>query len=618
VFFPNSLGHLQHKTRQRRSKQGAMILVLMAVLGLMVMPMLFVLAFELARVFLATQQLQNASDSAVLTATAQLACSNNTSPTTAHTDAIAAAVKVFQANYMLGQQLTNSQTVASANSLSASPGEANLFFQFIDPVTKLVVPASSPNGKIINLQSCAGAYTTFGKYYGIPQFQVSAVSKGAVPILDIEICFDVSGSMDDETLVTFCTRTWDINATAYNTAITKNGTPATGTIFSILQPPVIGTSLNATFPYCLEESNEYNTYGNELDFTYSFNRNNLRSANGWPEVGSPPGNMTGNPHYMPDPSKPNEYTDVVVNLDGNTTFGGCVVNGYSFPNVGTLVEASRGNLDTQAAFTSSGASSILTVQPKAGYQAAYQSAASALLQPIAASQAATLLFCNILNTDTDCHFGLIGFDDEIGNSPGSDIVNIGGNCYQQYNENVVYNNAPEGPYGITGSYPLPLIPLNPTLAQTNYGTVTSAIQSTVALGGTNISAAINQAVSDLQTNGRTGSVKAILLFTDGEPTDPTDPTTGAALARQAAVTAGAAGIPVYTIGLAQVQQIEQTEIDILNDTNPDPTTGGIAAISGHGATFNLVTNSSQLEATFEKIARRLVEIVASAKGDYGP
>jgi hypothetical protein len=611
-----------------------MILVLMAVLGLMIMPMLCILSFELARVFLAQQQLQNAGDAAVLTATAQLASSNNTNPTQAHTDAIAAALQVFQANYMLGQQLTNSTTVNSAGSLSASPGEANLYFTFIDPVTHNVVPISSPNGKIINLQACAGAYTVFGKFYGIPQFQVSSLSKGAVPILDIQICFDVSGSIDDQTLVTFVTRTWDNthNKTAYNIATTYYGHAAEGTIFNVVQPTPTGTSLNATFPYCLEETSAYTFpgwYGDYLQFTWD-NGSNLRSANGWPETGSPPGNYPaslGNTNFQPDPGTPYEFTDVVVNLDGNVHYGSyTTTSGYSFPTLGTLVEASRGNLDTHTAYVSSGASARgslpASVTPKAGYQAAYYAAAATQLQPIAQSQAATLLFCDILNTDTDCHFGLSGFDEEVGTTVSPDIVTIAGNTYQQFTDNVNYNNVPP-PYGASAPYPLPFIALNPALAQTNYNSVVSAVQSTVALGGTDIGGAIYQALNDLQTNGRTGSVKAILLFTDGEPTDPTgpggfDPTFAfaKAKARAAAVAAGAAGIPVYTIGLAQIPAIESGEIAILNDTDPNPTSGGIAAISGHGATFNLVTDSSQLELTFEKIARRLVEIVANSRGDY--
>jgi hypothetical protein len=77
----------------------------------------------------------------------------------------------------------------------------------------------------------------------------------------------------------------------------------------------------------------------------------------------------------------------------------------------------------------------------------------------------------------------------------------------------------------------------------------------------------------------------------------------------AAVEAKNAGIAIYTIGLAQNAALIPAETAILNDTNSNPTTGGIAAIAGHGGTFNLVTNSSQLQAQFEKIARQLVVLI---------
>jgi len=617
------------KSTPLRSARGAGIIGVSLIVGLIILPTLAIFSFEMSRMFLAKQQLQNATDAAVLAATAQLASSNNSSPTTAHTNAMAAALTIFQQNSVLGGQLSTSSIVANASDLTPAPGEALIYFQFIDPVTKLPVPISSPNGKIINLQSAYCAYLAFGnylgylssmgKYFGLNNFTVDAISKGAVPILDVEICFDVSGSMDDETNVTFVRRTWD--ASLGKLQYTRPNAPtstgkAEGTIFNILQPAPIGTSLNGNFPQLYDQS-DYSNYGNPLEFTWdtgtTAHPDNLRSLGGYPDAGQPPGN------YPPGPPDNGlgDYTDVVVNLDGNAHFGGITIGAYSFPDLPTLVEAARGNLENNGVFNSSKANTTVSVTPKAGYQAAYLNAMVPLLQPIANSQAATLLFANILNTDTDCHFALIAFGEVIGTSGSPNIVIVGGNSYENvWNIDQGNLQGTVGPYGAAVNYPMPLIPLNPALAQTNYGTVTSAIQSTVALGGTNISAAINQAVTDLQANGRQGSVKAIILFTDGEPTDPTDPATGAALARAAAVNASNAGYPVYTIGLAQIPQIEPSEIAILNDTNPNPTTGGIAAISGHGATFDLVTDSSQLSLTFEKIARRLVELVATNSGDY--
>ncbi len=80
-------------------------------------------------------------------------------------------------------------------------------------------------------------------------------------------------------------------------------------------------------------------------------------------------------------------------------------------------------------------------------------------------------------------------------------------------------------------------------------------------------------------------------------------------ARQAAVKAHEAGIPVFTLGLAQNSEIIPFETEILNDTNDDHSSGGIAAISGNGARFYLVTDSSKLRATFENIARQLVQLI---------
>jgi hypothetical protein len=617
-----------HEKKSIRSARGAGIIAMSLLCGMVIMPTLAIFSFEMSRMFLAKQQLQNASDAAVLAATAQLASSNNTNPTTAHTNAIAAALTIFQQNDILGVQLATSSTVPAASDLTPVPGEALLFFTFIDPVTKLVVPISSPNGKIINLQSayCAnfafgnylGLLASYSKYIGINNFTVDAIAKGAVPILDVEVCFDVSGSMDDETNVTFVRRAWDASLTSPIThtageivyplpsAPTPSGL-AQGTIFNILLPAPTGISLNGNFPQLFDQSSQGSATF-PLTFTGDVG-NPLRAyPDTWPDAGKPPGN------YPPGPADngQGDYTDVVVNLDGNVHFGGITIGAYSFPDINTLVEASRGNLENSSVFNSSKANTSVSVTPKPGYQAAYFAAIVPLLQPIANSQAATLLFANILNTDTDCHFALVAFDQAIGVPPGStgDVVQVAGNSYEN-----VWNLDQFEPYGAMVNYPLPLIPLNPALAQTNYSSFGTAIQSTVALGGTDIGAAISQAVTDLQTNGRPGSVKAIILFTDGEPTYPTD-AAGQANARAAAVQASNAGYPVYTIGLAQIPAIEPSEIAILNDTNSNPTTGGIAAISGHGATFDLVTDSSQLSVTFEKIARRLVELVSSNSGDY--
>jgi Mg-chelatase subunit ChlD len=155
--------------------------------------------------------------------------------------------------------------------------------------------------------------------------------------------------------------------------------------------------------------------------------------------------------------------------------------------------------------------------------------------------------------------------------------------------------------------------IDSTAGKTAYAEVNKAIDSCVPMGATNIGGAVHSAVQDLKSHSRLGSTRAIILFTDGEPTVPSGPLSSdpKANARMAAVEARDAGVALYTIGLAQNPIIIPDQTDILNDKNSDPTTGGMAAIAGHGGTFNLVTDSSELRQTFAKIARRLVKLVSN-------
>jgi hypothetical protein len=201
-----------------------------------------------------------------------------------------------------------------------------------------------------------------------------------------------------------------------------------------------------------------------------------------------------------------------------------------------------------------------------------------------------------MNTNTDAHFCLVSFTSNAGTSPTS--------YFQTWNVDSNYQQA--------GSqrFPVPLIPLNRSTLVTNYDAAYAALPTTVATSGTNIGDAVHQAVAQLNTNRRPGSKRAIVLFTDGQPTSGnplhSDPWTNA---RRAAQEAKNAGIPIYTIGLAQVPEIIPGEVAILNDTNSNVNNGGMAAIAGNGGKFFLVTRVEDLRLTFENIARQLVQLV---------
>ncbi len=578
-----------------RSAKGQSMIALVMIVGLITLPLIGLFTFEVGRLHLAKQQLQNASDAAALAAVATLASEDNLNPQAAHIDAMQTALGIFKKNFVLSTQLSQTMIASSANIVPAN-GSANIFFEFVNPLTMQVEPISSPNAKIVRVYSNFSTLTAFGKFIGIKDLNVNAISKGAVPQLDVVFCFDVSGSMDDQTPVTFVKRKWDQNKIVYDVANASSG-KAEGKIFDVVQPGESGTSLNGAEPQLLDQA----YWNSNMQFTETLARDagvpGLRSLNGYPDQGKAPGNCP--PGTAPTWDGYNAYTDLVVNIDGLQTFSGCTFNGFRFPDRATLVEAARGNLENQTVYMQSKAYTAVSVSPQSGYQNAYQQAAAARLQPIKDAKDASTMFTDIINTDTDCHFGFVAFDGEIGTAA---------NSTEDW-----YSIDQDIPYGPPKPFALPVVQLDAAPGNTNYATVNAAIKSCVALGSTNIGAAVDKAVQELKAHARPGSVKAIVLFTDGQPTTPagpldSDPWTNA---RKAAIEARDAGIPVYTIGLAQNQSIVAGETAILNDTNSDPANGGMAGIAGHGGTFNLVTNSSQLRKTFEKIARHLVELVAS-------
>lgn len=601
----------RHGLRSRSRGQMA------AVIGFLALVVLSVglFSFEVGRANLANQQLQNVTDAAALAGAATLASEDNTNPTNAHNDAVQTALNLFKQNLVMGQTLTNTTVAGAAHNVPA-PGDATMFFEFLNPLTRVVEPVTSPNGKIVRINADFGLEPAFGRFLGLGAISVHAVATSAVPQLDIVICFDISGSMDDQTPVTIVKRKWNPTLTAFRAP--PPGSPASGRIeyvappsangtngkiFDVQQPGPNGSSLNVLQPQYLSYAYANNYLYFSIPWAAFYGVQDLRSGGVYPDAGLPPGNFP--PGTAPTWDGWPVYTDMVGNLDNNTTFAGFSSGGFNFPDIATLVEASRGNLENTTVFNSSQAWSSVnaSVNPQPGYQAKYFQLAADIAQPMKDAKAACRNFLDIINTDTDAHFGFVAFDAAVGASPADTetVFNID-QC----------NFAGMPNFGAPVAYPRPLVPLDPIPANTNYASALTALNSCVSIGGTNIGAAIQAAVTELTTHQRTGAVRAIVLFTDGQATNgnPLDPNP-ATNARLAAALARDSGIPVYTIGLAQDTTAVAGQTAILNDTDSNPSSGGIAAISGHGATFNAVMNSPQLTNAFEKIARCLVQLVSN-------
>lgn len=532
---------------KQRSKKGQAVALPMVILALTITVSIGLLSFEVARTAIARDQLHTATEAAALAGAATMAGSASTDITTTQQNAIKAAKAMFRQNEIFGQSL------AAANEGAGNPGAgaALLSFQFLDPANNNAeVPAGDPKGKELQVTAVYGLPALDGKVIGLGTTPVplSAKAAGGVGELDVVLCFDCSTSMRFNTFTTQVKRTFDgaTGKITYPVAASRSFSPDGGML------PELISSLNAP----------------------------LRGAND----NSAPGN------FPPGVAPNSGFTDTVANFDEKTNFSGFSDGGFDFPNVAALVEASRGNLENEAVFESSGASTALkgVVLPKAGYKTKYFELARKHSHPWIEAQTAAQNFFTLMNNNTRAHFGFVAFSHQVGQDANA-----------KFNENNVGFDYPAG--GV-GSFALPAISLNPAEGQTNFAEIEQAVSDVVPDGGTNIGGAIERATRMFDNNqSRPNAKKAIILFTDGIPSVglPLDgnPITNC---QKAAQIAHNKGIAVFGVGLALDPSLLQEQGQVLNL---------ITTTAGNGGKFFQVTDASKLNSAFGSIARNLTQIV---------
>lgn len=586
-----------------RNNRGQAVAVSTFVIAIMLIAAAGLFGFELTRSTLAREQLKIACQAAAMAGAASMAGSDEADTKTMQMNAQSNAMQIFKRNFCLGMSLQNAQQGAGPSTPKAYDCYVNM--QYVDPDTNNPVSLGDPKGKVLRIAATYGLKPAFDQFLHLPTLPLVVTASAGVPAMDVVMCFDVSGSIDDQTPVTFVKRVWDGKKTINYEITSSHGSPvgplAQGKLYDVLGPQPTGTGTNATPPEDLVAAglpdNRWPLYFSEYS---GFGANAAPGLRGKANKGKKPGNAPVDP--LDDGSGVGAstgsnytFTDLVVNIDGKDVFGGISVDGYDFPDVGTLVEAARGNLEDKNVFKKSGAANGLKVSPQSGYQAKYFEYAKKNIHPLTDAQQAAITFFTILNNDTNAHFGLVSFSSQAGTTgPGPSAPMI----------DEFY------PQGGTGTFPIPLVSLNPAIGATNYDQMISTIPTTTAYGGTNIGDSIHTAVAMLKSSARKGARKAIVLFTDGQPTAggplSGDPWSNARLAAQEAHDAG---IPIYTIGLAQNKEIVPGEVSILNDSNKDPASGGVAGIAGGDGKFFLVTNQKYLRVTFENLARQFVQIL---------
>lgn len=594
---------------QRRNR-GAMVTLLISAVSILILLTLGVFAFEATRAYTARDELRSATEAASLAAAAALASSDSLDPVASHLNSINAAHATFNNNTVVGNRLATAATVYT-DTHTPAPGLSSLRIEFLDPNNNNQ-PTAAPSYEHGTNVRIVGAYTLQPAFnVGIGTHTIRAEANGKTPTLDLVMCFDISSSMDDQTKLTVVRRIWDgariqyevVNAPAGSYQLSNVSPRAAGKMFDIFNCAPQGGGLNAAPPQRLANANfqpaplQFNASGRQL-----------RNGGAASDSGVPPGNYPGGAITW----TPDIFTDMVVNIDDRNDFVSATYNGYSFPDLATLVEAARGNLENNAVFTASRANTGVppSVSPRAGYQAAYIAAAYANTEPCNSAKQAALRFFQIMKNNTDAHFGLVCFATGAYTNPGG--------TFSQSSVDPSYPQAP------MTTVPIPGIGLSATANNFSqiHGTIVPSLMAGVTPhGSTNIGDAIQAATNMLNSPAsRQNAKRAILVFTDGQWTVGMDPATAATNARNANK-----DIAIYSIGLALHPQLIPREVDTLNDGGAgttynyvDPRNGqpgsytatmdGISKIAGQDGKFFLVTNSQNLNYCFENIARSLVQI----------
>ncbi len=492
----------KRQTRQRRLAHGQAISMAALVVAVFFIGMLGCVGFELGRVMIARDQLRTATEAAALAATTALTTENTSDGNRLHDLATQEAMQIFKVNDVMSGALTNARESAAAN-----PGARECFitFKFLDPSNNNAeVPRGDKRGRSIQIAANYGLPSMFGSIVGLTTspFPLNAVATGGANPLDVSMTFDMSSSMDFATPVTYARRTGNVDdpVAPNRYDIATRGVPLEGRLDRV-PAPVIGCALPPQ------------------QLSSGFNPR----MRGVTEAGSPGGPATG---------ASSDYSDLVVNIDGNDHFGGLSRDGFDFPNLGTLIEASRGNLENAGVFQSSRANLSLggAASPRAGYRAKYLELARKQVHPLNEAKDAAIAFFTILNNSTDARFGLVCFDNQIASTPDG-----------KFNMPRVSNMYPPAPVE-----EFDFAHYTPELVNTNFNEIVGKLPQLTVRGSTALYKAFNQAGADALNRGRPNSRKAVVLFTDGFDTVDYDPSICRATAQQCKTK----GVRLYCVGLS--------------------------------------------------------------------
>jgi len=208
---------MQRQVNQYRNERGAAMIGLVLALVFFVMICGF-FAFEASRVQLAQREVTAICDAAALTGTAMLASSDISNDDAANDKLIYAqensagwARNMVLNSNILGVPLTSAQNAMSLVNFGSGlqSGQCQYVIGLADPTANYISRSVGDiRGKSISAFIAYGYRPTFLGMVGVPTVSILGSSYGGLPQIDAVLVFDMSASMDDQTVVTFVRRQW--------------------------------------------------------------------------------------------------------------------------------------------------------------------------------------------------------------------------------------------------------------------------------------------------------------------------------------------------------------------------------------------------------------------------
>lgn len=596
-----------------RNKSGATV-TLMAAAFMIILTFIGFFCAELVHVSVVRRQLRNACDAAGLATAAALASSSYPS-LLANTKKIGGAtvtprelevarqnaadigLQIFRKNTVCGRLLKESARVDDAFAISPAEGKTLVTVNFY---------RTKPNGDLRNIDAIRGkhvvysASTNVAPLFGIsifgPQVVVQAAGRSASAVIDLAFCLDNSDSMAVDTIQYAVQRTWlngsiqylnpvpagsgnPINPSKKLGAKWKGGAP--------VYPTQVTTTKNGLFFNAAlhGRSNRYSFPGNKdqqivvnaTDFT-----DNVVMPSGFDDE-----NQLGT---IPLPGDPlgtlvdgfNSRRPIHFEHEGQS---------YSFPNVATMVEAMRGNLDDPGNefYVKNLKVAPFNMIAKPGYQAAYEAYAVANTEPFHSECVQVSNFFALLHANTDTHFCLIPFSAKAGtNEPGTIKQHPVGRGYEPT------VGEPER------AFPFKQVELNKV--DDHSSELDSAINAYHLYGGTATGAGLTEAARNLIETGQTriGARKVVILLSDGQPTDADG------ISYDKAQTLGRNGVPVFSIAfLHGKSEAQEDAFGFMNSISESCRDAG-----GVGSTAFTISdqNMSRLQLMLRQLAHEIVTL----------